>query len=88
MRCFPSYGGENVAFGLRMREYPAEIERRVKAAWPGGADGLEERKPASSSAASSSAWRSPGLVVSRRVLLLTSRWARSTASFASKMQSS
>jgi len=82
---------ENVAFGLRMREVPRpEIERRVKAALAQVAlTGLEERKPASSRAASSSGWRLPApWWSSRRFYCATSRWARSTASSANRCSSS
>ena len=82
---------ENVAFGLRMREVPRpEIERRVKAALAQVAlTGLEERKPGQLSGGQQQRWRSPARWwSSRRCCCATSRWARSTASCASRCSSS
>ena len=83
---------ENVAFGLRMREVPRpEIERRVTAALAQvaltGLRGAQARpalgRPAAARGAGPRAsWSS------RRCCCATSRWARSTASCASRCSSS
>ena len=82
---------ENVAFGLRMRKVPrAEIEERVRAALAMVAlTGFEDRRPASSPAGSSSAWRwrAPSSSA-RRSCSATSHSAPSTASCATRCRSS